>query len=199
MSENTAAKPHNVVIYARVARDEPRAVEQQVASLRQVATTHGWTVLRVITEVRPSGISNQALAAICTADVVIVRGEDRLSRNLTQLISIRQTLLGQGVQVVSGGRSQTAQEVEQNLAVLRALGEPSRSGRMTVLRRPEEVVVGGRGQALFGHGVTHDGVAPRHPLIEQTFNAMRDMDRGDLSRRTRAGIVEAAARREGRR
>jgi len=202
MLENTAAKPHHVVIYARLVRHEPDALHRQVACLRQVAADHGWTAVHVITEARGQGISDEALAALRAADVVIVAHQDRLARAATRLLDIRTALLASGVEIVSGGSRQTEQQAEQELAVLRGLVRAAEATSASAVRVRTAPAAGQDARARrvpAGYRVVEEGILRDDRIVEQLVAVMRDLDRANRRRRTRAGMAAAKVRREARR
>lgn len=202
MLENTAAKPHHVVIYARVARHEPDALHRQVAWLRQVADAHGWSAVHVITEARGRGVSDEALAALHAADVVLVAHQDRLARTPTRLLDIRAALLASGVEIVSGGCRQTAQQAERELAVLRGLARVTEATSASAVRVRTAPAAGRdarAGQVPTGYRVAEEGILRDDRIVEQLVAMMREEDRANHGRRTWAGMAAAKARREARR
>lgn len=202
MSENTAAKPHHVVLYARVARDECDALHSQVACLREVAVHRGWTAVQVIAEARGHGISDEALAALCTADIVIVAGQNRLARTATRLLDIRTSLLASGVEIVSGGRRQTAQQAERELAVLSGLARAAEAASASAVRVRTAPAAGPAADAAHvpvGYRVAEEGGLLHDRIVEQLAAVMRDLERANHGRRIRAGMAAAKARREARR
>jgi DNA invertase Pin-like site-specific DNA recombinase len=202
MLENTAAKPHHVVIYARVARHEPDALHRQVAWLRQVADAHGWSAVHVITEARGRDVSDEALAALRAADVVLVAHQDRLARTPTRLQDIRAALLASGVEIVSGGSRQTEQQAERELAVLRGLARAAEATSASAVRIRTAPSAGQDARARrvpAGYQVVEPGILLDDRIVEQLVAVMRDLDRANHGRRTRAGMAAAKVQREARR
>ena len=202
MLENTAVKPHHVVIYARVARHETDALHRQVAWLRQVADAHGWTAVHVITEARGQGINDEALAALRAADVVIVAHQDRLARTPTRLLDIRTALLASGVEIVSGGSRHSEQQAEQELAVLRGLVRAAEATSASAVRVRTAPAAGQDARARrvpAGYRVVEEGILLDDRIVEQLVAVMRDLDRANHGHRTRAGMAAAEVRQEARR
>ncbi len=200
MSEITAAKQHHVVkplhvvLYARVALHEAGALDRQVASLRQVAGEQGWTEVQVIAESRPWGISAQALATVCSADIVLVTGEDRLGRRLTQLVEVREALVTHGVRVATPGRVETEAQARFQLAVLRTLPDVGQAGKRL---GPSARTLPGCPRAVDAGDIA--APSAQDVLVHRMLDVLREHERTEHARRTRAGIAAAKARREAQR
>ncbi len=194
MSEITAAKPHHVVLYARVALHEAGALDRQVASLRQVAGEQGWTDVPVIAESRPWGISAQALATVCSADIVVIAGEDRLARRLTQLVEVREALVTHGVRVATPGRVETEAQARFQLALLRRLADVGQAEKRSA---PSARALPGCPPSADASDIGAPSV--KDVLVHRMLDVLREHERTEHGRRTRAGIAAAKARREARR
>ncbi len=194
MSEITAAKPHHVVLYARVAREEPEVLHRQVAPLRQTALDHGWTDVQLITESRPWGISAQALTTVCSADIVVVTSEDRLARRLTQLVEVREALVTHGVRVATPGRVETEAQARFQLALLRMLADVRQAQRRTVPPVPTRPVCR---PSADDEDVA--GASPQDVLVNRMLDVLREQEQAEHARRTRAGMAAAKLRWEARR
>lgn len=137
-----------VVLYARAGR--PEGLEAQLRYLREVAAMYGWTAVE-ISEVRAYGISEQALAALDGADMVLVSELNRLSRRVPDVLELYRALAAAGVRLrtpedlgyhpqaatvpvaappVAEGASRRLEPALELIAALERAGREAQSARM---------------------------------------------------------------------
>jgi len=133
MSKIIKTASPKVVVYARVARDCDGALDAQVARLRHLASSHGWAEVTVIAEARPHRVSNDALRALCAADIVFIRDPSRLTRRLADQ-EVWAPLSGAGVEVIGadGASPLTGRDfgLLAIVALMNHLAEPHRAQRL---------------------------------------------------------------------
>ena len=97
------------VIYTRTSPDCPVSAEDQIASLKAVATENGWTVSKIFSD-RPTSLRKVRdqrpgeaglLAAIRDGDVqrVLIFGIDRIGKSLVELVHFFEVCRAAGVSV----------------------------------------------------------------------------------------------------
>ncbi|MGY1786676.1 recombinase family protein [Geodermatophilus sp. SYSU D00698] len=194
MSKITAAKPHHIVLYARVAREDPAALDRQVASMRQTAHEHGWTEVQVVAESRSWGISARALSTVCSADIVVVTGMDRLARRLARLVEVQEVLATHGVRVATPGHVESEAQARFQLALLRMRADVGQVQRRTV--PPVQTLPVCR---LSADQEDVAAASSQDVLVNRMLDVHRQHERAEHARRTRAGMAAAKLRREARR
>ena len=100
MSNVSKEVPQDVVLYARVARNDNGQLERQVAHLRECASAFGYSVVTAVTEVSGTEPGQEVVDRLCKADVVVVRDASRLSRRREHSMLVHRRLSMAGVEVV---------------------------------------------------------------------------------------------------
>ncbi|WP_346619627.1 recombinase family protein [Blastococcus montanus] len=204
MLDNSEAKSHHVVIYARTAADGRRALETQITQLRAVAARYGWTDPHVLTEIGERGITDEALRTVLSCDVVLVRDITRLARDVDRLIEIRRSLIGRGVVLAMPDRLESPDMAQQHLDVMMLLrpgsaagprrGDHAESSRQDIT----SARAGGRRRIVQPRRSTpqEEPSAAVHGQVAWLTEELRRLDRAAHAERTRWGIAAAKARRE---
>jgi DNA invertase Pin-like site-specific DNA recombinase len=96
----------SAVIYARSSSDCPLTADEQAASLRTIATDHGWMITKVFIDrpsikkgydQRPGQIALLEAIGSVSVDKVLVYSIDRVGRTLAELVGLIETCRSRGV------------------------------------------------------------------------------------------------------
>lgn len=113
------------IIYARVSTEEQGenfSIPSQIAAARRYASDRGWQVVAELSDMIPGGTLDRPalrkvrdLIAVRAIDAVIVYHLDRLSRNVAQMLLLRDEMYSAGVALHVVTRGQSADTAEGRL------------------------------------------------------------------------------------